>query len=711
LLGLMRGVMGCGLSLLFFALSVSDALAAPMPIAPGGLAAIPSDEADVRLDWQPVGVDIYGDAADVAGYRVYASTNPRFAPDFDAQGNLLAEVNGTSFVHSNAVASATNLFYYVTAVTTNGTESLVVSEQLFAQRTDIACPPGEQRFAWMAVTESILATNAAELAAELGPVDRVYRFRHGDQTHDEWDVGEETGTNFHVTVGDVVAVRFTGDATLTFLGRQATPSQAFDWTYVPARFNRHWVSFPPNSPVADAAGVVATIPHSTKAARFDTESEAFESWFLLGGIWQGTNFPVRPGEPVQVSIATNSAWKMPSLYPEVAVGVENGIGFIDLQDMVATGTVASGASPIVEYAWDYDGDGVFDNIDDIPVPEVRQTLAAAGSVRPTLRVRNADGFYAVAHAPYTGLALDMAFSNQAFHAGLNETGTVSYTVSHAGEFSVYIYDADGNLVRTLEDGVAHEAGEVLLDWDGRDNEGNLVEPGAYHVVVEQTVNGQTLVYNTADLTRGQSVNQSITAVSTPGTFSLAEGGAFPIQFTLETAAMVTVEILDSGGSNIATVVSNDLRGVGMHYLSWDGRIADGSVIAEGTAFSVAISAVGLGDNAMIVQAPTPVLSGLQTASRKFTPSENPYGTEGGGLKIAYTLDMAADVRLLIRNQDGTVMLDALEPGKTAGTHESVWPGADGESRLVAKGFYSITAIPQSGGQNGISTTVWAEAFY
>jgi hypothetical protein len=52
-----------------------------------------------------------------------------------------------------------------------------------------------------------------------------------------------------------------------------------------------------------------------------------------------------------------------------------------------------------------------------------------------------------------------------------------YLLTSAADISVTIYNLDGRLVRTVE--TPATAGELTIDWDGRDDEGNLVPPGLY----------------------------------------------------------------------------------------------------------------------------------------------------------------------------------------------------------------------------------------
>src|SRR5690606_29502647 len=58
----------------------------------------------------------------------------------------------------------------------------------------------------------------------------------------------------------------------------------------------------------------------------------------------------------------------------------------------------------------------------------------------------------------------------------------------ADRITVKIRDADGVLVRTLETG-AREAGMQSLEWDGRDDNGNLMKDAIYNFELSATIDG------------------------------------------------------------------------------------------------------------------------------------------------------------------------------------------------------------------------------
>ncbi len=72
----------------------------------------------------------------------------------------------------------------------------------------------------------------------------------------------------------------------------------------------------------------------------------------------------------------------------------------------------------------------------------------------------------------------------------DEYANVAFEVPSEGTASIYIYDFEGNRVRTLFEGSRYSPGEQEIEWDGRDDRGDLVAPEPYVVVLELTIQGE-----------------------------------------------------------------------------------------------------------------------------------------------------------------------------------------------------------------------------
>lgn len=65
-----------------------------------------------------------------------------------------------------------------------------------------------------------------------------------------------------------------------------------------------------------------------------------------------------------------------------------------------------------------------------------------------------------------------------------QVARTSYLLGESAPFSmVYVYDAGGKLVRTIDNGY-QSAGQNVLAWDGKDNNGRLVPDGMYTYKVD-----------------------------------------------------------------------------------------------------------------------------------------------------------------------------------------------------------------------------------
>ncbi len=78
-----------------------------------------------------------------------------------------------------------------------------------------------------------------------------------------------------------------------------------------------------------------------------------------------------------------------------------------------------------------------------------------------------------------------AMGNSFYYDGENNS-RVNFTLGgYAQEVVVEIYDAEGNLVRTIDaEGMAQ--GDNYMEWDGRDENGNLLSKGVYSIKVSAT---------------------------------------------------------------------------------------------------------------------------------------------------------------------------------------------------------------------------------
>jgi flagellar hook assembly protein FlgD len=669
-----------------------------------------TNEHDLIINWQPVAADVYGQSKGISNYNIYVSSDPLFAPDLLAHTNRLASTNRATFTHVHALENATSCFYYVTAVTSNGLESPVFTDMVCKLSRTIECPSGSNTFAWMATPDNSPWTNASSLAAWLRSADKLYRWDASHQEYEVWNCVAFTGVNFSVHAGEAIGVEVFTTTVVHLLGK-VNPTNLFVWTHYTNQFNHRWIALPPNSIYGFVSALATSIPGATKAARYVGPPEYYQSWFLLGSNWLGTNFVLRPEEGYLVSIKTNSTWQPKLSYPQVSVTLSRGMEFLQsAAGLQATAQVSDAEGDIVEYRWDYEGDGVMDATSTTPVLSYAANLTNPAVWYPSLWVRDQRGFLGMGYDRYQALSLSLIITNQLFRPDLGQTGTISYASSTNGAFTTWICDVQGNVVRVLESNVWHAAGQAVLAWDGRNGSGATMT-GVYYAVIVQQVGTNTATYNPAALLAGVNLTDQLSGVSAPSNLNLRAGGLFPIQYTLSAPAWVTVCIVDATNGILAVVCANAPRLPGAHEEYWNGRLSNGSLIEAGQSFSASITALAMGDNALIVDPPLPRIDGLTKSADRFMPAMNPYGVDTNSIILSYSLANGTDVRMEVRAADGRFVRSVIDPGKPPGGNQTVWSGTDDGGRMVAEGYYSIALCSEVGGVRGGSSTVWVGVYY
>ncbi len=78
----------------------------------------------------------------------------------------------------------------------------------------------------------------------------------------------------------------------------------------------------------------------------------------------------------------------------------------------------------------------------------------------------------------------------------DKTGTGGFIIDEPAVCEVYIYSMDGQLIRRIDLGPLKE-GEHEFRWDGRDNNGEMVEPGTYSFQVNaENIDGKSVNVDT-----------------------------------------------------------------------------------------------------------------------------------------------------------------------------------------------------------------------
>lgn len=352
----------------------------------------------------------------------------------------------------------------------------------------------------------------------------------------------------------------------------------------------------------------------------------------------------------------------------------------------------------VSWAWDFEGDGVFDSTAATADRVFQYT--SAGTYFPRLRGttddnRTAEDVVQVTVHPVFTLQL----STDTIDPGLGETLNVITSLGGTTRVSLIIEKRDGTLVRTLVPFVTRPGGSYTDPWDGKNDDSLILPEGDYYAILLYETPMGIQRFDLGLTTGGSQYNPPRSSI--PAGFSPFAGDPLEIDFTLNNASEVTAFIgRFNVDTRLVTFMQRQPLGKGTYHLVWNGENGDGQLIQPppGDSFLFGIFGYTFPSNGAFVR------NGVQISGLSASPSIfDPTGMDDSGQPershISFTLSKPATVELLIQDTTSGAVLGRLQyPGLDAGANTILWDGKVYDGLLAAPGRYrlGVTAIEPSG---------------
>lgn len=292
----------------------------------------------------------------------------------------------------------------------------------------------------------------------------------------------------------------------------------------------------------------------------------------------------------------------------------------------------------------------------------------------------------------------------------DKQNTISYTVSENAVVNISLYKENGLLVRDLGSTDAL-IGSNKAFWDGKDNNGQLVENGTYTYKINaidaydkpsKTVTG-TISIGELDFP----VISNFKAAPNP--FTPDGSNNTTITYSISKAASVSVRIYDLTNNLIKTLEDNASKSAGSQSVTWQGNNLAGFTVPAGS-YTVVITAVdkdGLkadpltGSIAVTGQnnsGDTQLITGV-------TDSPDPFIINGSNTStISFSLSANANLKLNIYNSSGSLVRKLYDNTAKSGANSIQWDGKDSSGTIVANGIYTYT-ISATSSYDGKSQSV------
>lgn len=154
------------------------------------------------------------------------------------------------------------------------------------------------------------------------------------------------------------------------------------------------------------------------------------------------------------------------------------------------------------------------------------------------------------------------------------TGTnrlsLSFSAKKGTKISVYIKNANNEIIRRLASDQKWNGGTFSTKWDGKMDNGAYTPAGKVKIMVKVT-NGKHSVYKGKDVNLKDNAAPAITLEENNLTYSLVNQPQLNIPFQVNKKSRVTAILYDQTGNSVKTLAEEKVFAGGKQTLTWDGN--------------------------------------------------------------------------------------------------------------------------------------------
>jgi flagellar hook assembly protein FlgD len=162
--------------------------------------------------------------------------------------------------------------------------------------------------------------------------------------------------------------------------------------------------------------------------------------------------------------------------------------------------------------------------------------------------------------------------------GRKETTALKATLNHTASWTMQVKTGSGTVIRTF----SGSGTSVNQTWDGKNSSGVLAADGTYTYVVTATDVGGSTTWGSSQVT----VDTVVPVVSglgdNPDPFRPSTAQTTTISFSLSEPAYVTLQVYNSSGTLVRTLLSNSYKTTLSNNVVWNGKSNSGTLVPAGT---------------------------------------------------------------------------------------------------------------------------------
>ena len=289
-----------------------------------------------------------------------------------------------------------------------------------------------------------------------------------------------------------------------------------------------------------------------------------------------------------------------------------------------------------------------------------------------------------------------------FDPSEGEETIIHYDLNTCAYVTITVYDkSSGVYIDTLETNDYQCSGSHQENWDGRDDDYDIVANGEYEIKVHaENPDGSSedteIEIVTVDDDFVSYDDPQITNVDVdPYTFDPSDNEESELTYRLNTCADVTVRVYDNDNDLVITLKDDEYQCEGTYRTDWDGEdryndeVSDGiyyfkitAVNDDGSDTETVFTRVDL-DGYNGDDDDDPEITSVDVEDESFDPYDD-------YTRLSFRLNTCADVTIEVRDEDNDTVREILEDRYLCGgAHSYVWNGKDDSHDYVREDDYEF----------------------
>lgn len=355
--------------------------------------------------------------------------------------------------------------------------------------------------------------------------------------------------------------------------------------------------------------------------------------------------------------------------------------------LTAEATLFDG-STITQWEWDLDGDGSYEitggtsEIDtqnmiyegvDYYYPSVKVTTESGRSVKASLRIKTTSN-----KVP----SLSIPNSTDTINTDANEIANINVTLPNQTALELWIENAGGVRIKTIQTKQLTDAGDYVYNWDGSDQQNETVAEDDYYVVLGYSQLGIEKEIDLRNTTGGQ-LSYYRRTTTNPRQFNRLES-PLVINYAVDEPAEVSFFWQVSFGTRLMTLMEHERMGRGQYSLYWNAEYPTGEKIPNSLRnLMPGIVRYALPDNVIFVKA----MPRIEQYQLKSTIMADP---RRESIDFDITLNKTGTVELVVADMEkGIEVATRVYPSLNGGQHSLSWDGKNNNDQYLAPGDYRL----------------------